>query len=482
MRTTRLPHIIFWIFSVVVFSKIAWYDLRVYLPPEVRREFMTACFAVWVFAHGAVYLPVALPMLRQFNRVALAWVVAVIPYFAMGILEGRVNVFLLGDLARYSLALGYLLFGLWAVRNVSARTILIAMASSLATWMVVRTVLHLVFAKGTIRYGLHWEVMLVCILIAFAGVAEGRRFGVVLVSLAGTLAGTIAGQTRAVLLGTAIAGSVIGAWTVTAARSRWPSSFRMGAAAGFAVALAVAPMILPAPAFRRINLTQIGADTDTKRLAEIAADGAAAAAGEDAAAQEGPSQARSFRSIDLDDARLRVALDRWEEAIADGGLSMDVRVAEASYFIALMSRDNKSRLLGAGGGEFVTVTVPEGERIVRGAHNTYVTLLFRHGVIFGTFLALLVSFYGLPTLIGRLATAPLAEWYVLLIALVSYRLAAVAMAQFHQGLFDDPIVFLSMAIASNLRSSSVGAGPEPDRLPTTNAAQVGPTGSSSSVR
>ena len=51
MKTARFSRSVFWAFCLVVFSKIVWYDLRVYVPEDGRRDFMTTCFAIWILAH-----------------------------------------------------------------------------------------------------------------------------------------------------------------------------------------------------------------------------------------------------------------------------------------------------------------------------------------------------------------------------------------------------------------------------------------------
>jgi hypothetical protein len=92
------------------------------------------------------------------------------------------------------------------------------------------------------------------------------------------------------------------------------------------------------------------------------------------------------------------------------------------------------------------VAEPNGpQRIVRAPHNTAVALLYRHGLPIGAGLLLFLSLYGLRSNIRDIAETVSIEWRVLLIGLVAYRLAAIVLAQFHQGLFDDPFVMMSIA-------------------------------------
>ena len=132
----RFATAVFWTFCFVLFSKIGWYDLRVYMDPDQRREFMRLAFAVWVLAQGAVWLPVARPMLRQFNWLAALWFLLISPYFIIGIINGNFGIDMIADAVRYALPVGYLLFGLLMFRTLPIRTILTAIISSLAVWVV----------------------------------------------------------------------------------------------------------------------------------------------------------------------------------------------------------------------------------------------------------------------------------------------------------------------------------------------------------
>src|SRR5690606_384440 len=92
----RFPEILFWAFCLIVFSKIVWYDIRVYWPAADRRDIMTTFYTGWIAAQGLVYLPILVQLLRQFRPAVLVFVAAVTPYLLLGALEGRINVFLFG--------------------------------------------------------------------------------------------------------------------------------------------------------------------------------------------------------------------------------------------------------------------------------------------------------------------------------------------------------------------------------------------------
>src|SRR5690606_35427603 len=144
---------------------------------------------------------------------------------------------------------------------------------------------------------------------------------------------------------------------------------------------------------------------------------------------------------------LKTAKDRWETAVAGRSLSFGSRAAEASYFLREMTSNWSALLLGSGGGGHITIETPSAERMVRGAHVTYVTLLYRHGIVLGAILIWFVAIFGLPKNIRQYREAEDVHVRILLGALISYRLAAAGIAVHHQGLFDDPLVFLSIAFA-----------------------------------
>src|SRR5690606_16973450 len=135
-------------------SKIVWYDVRVYWPAADRRDLMTNFYAGWIAAQCLVYLPILFPLLKQFRPAVLVFVGTVAPYLLLGALDGRINLFLIGDFARYGASVGFLLFSLWAVKNVPVRTMLTAILTTMIIYFVVRLGLHLFLADGgRMRFG-----------------------------------------------------------------------------------------------------------------------------------------------------------------------------------------------------------------------------------------------------------------------------------------------------------------------------------------
>ncbi|HEU4987516.1 MAG TPA: hypothetical protein VFT89_10670, partial [Rhizobiaceae bacterium] len=170
----KFSEILFWAFCLVVFSKIVWYDVRVYWPAADRRDIMTSLYAGWIAAQGLVYLPILFPLLKQLRPAVLVFVGTVAPYLLLGALDGRINLFLIGDFARYGASVGFLLFSLWAVKNVPARAMLTAILTTMAIYFVLRLGLHLFLAEGgRMRFGRDWEVLLSTILVASAAMARG---------------------------------------------------------------------------------------------------------------------------------------------------------------------------------------------------------------------------------------------------------------------------------------------------------------------
>lgn len=537
----QTPKLLFSAFCFIVFSKIVWYDLRVYWPAAEHRDVTTAGFMVWIIlqliVYGVAFRPIARETRRNWRPLAI-WVGLVSPYFLIGALQGRFGLFYVGDIARYGLALGFFLGFSLALRLLGRRTTIQAVVASLATCIVIRTVVHLTLgAPGQIRYGVPWEVFLLLFVVAGAMVLEGRRLWAALTVIALLCTIFTLGLSRSILLGSFLGTLVTAALIAT--RTRVPKR-KIALVTSFASAAAIIPLVFPTYAMRRLDITAALTSTDFGLLAEAASDfladpppqeappprqsepgdslplisrsspatpappppdeepgtarvspppaargapatdgGGANIAGEarspgaqleaqasaeqgrraiaEAAAtqEESTPQAPSLQAL----SRLDHARSRWETSIGSGGRSMSTRIAESAYFLEELHASPSLLLFGVGAGWSVNLDLRFGSRIVRGAHNTFLTLLFRHGLVLGSLLVLIVVCYGLRANLAAIEPSP--QWSaVFLIALVAYRVAAVTMANLHQGLIDDPLVFLSIAAATTPQRN-YGEGPGP---------------------
>src|SRR5690606_23384751 len=144
-------------------------------------------------------------LLRQMRPAVLLFILAIAPYLLLGLIEGRLNILLLGDFARYGMSAGFFLFALWAVKNVPARTMVRALATVLLFYIVIRIGLHLwLSGSRTIRYGREWEVILVTILIASSFLFSGLRYVLLLVGITAIIALEAFGITRSLVFGFAV--------------------------------------------------------------------------------------------------------------------------------------------------------------------------------------------------------------------------------------------------------------------------------------
>lgn len=432
--SSRVHNSLFVLFCSIVFSKIVWYDIRVYIPAAERRAFLTDGHLLWILAQYACFAVMALPLLRVARdlwRVIAFWVAMLVPYFVIGLLDDRASLtFMAGDVARYGLPVGFLVFFAHAARTLDGRTILVSLATILGVCVATRTIIHLeISGDALMRYGLTWEVFLVCLAVAAGAMARSWRLLLLALGLCALAAVFAGGLFRAMLLGSAIAG------VATAALGWWSVPGRRLPVAALAV-VAVAAMLFPTIFRVQDSGRLLLARTITATVPPVT-DQAADLAGPGEEVEETPS-------------RLQLAKERWERAVIRGSLSLEIRISETLYFIEVMRQDLRLLLFGPGAGWSVTLDTAGGEEpVVRGAHNTYVTLAFRHGLLFGLPLIAFVLCYGLRENLRQIVSAPSVHWRVLLIALVGYRVTAAIMAHFRQGLFDDPIVFLSIALATS---------------------------------
>jgi hypothetical protein len=222
----------------------------------------------------------------------------------------------------------------------------------------------------------------------------------------------------------------------------------------------LAPALFPAQTMSRLSVAGTVTTSDRALLAGALRDLATSGAGADSPGvpASGPGVDPASRQPSNGASARDRALYRWEAAVAGQTASLDSRITESLYFIEETRSSVRNLLFGAGAGWSVSIVASrQGElRVVRGAHNTYVTLVFRHGLVFGLPLIVFVLVFGLRRHLRQWRDAASPEWAVLLLALLAYRGAATIMAVFHQGLFDDPLVFLSIAAATTLPAPTGG--------------------------
>lgn len=444
---------LFVVFLSILLSKILWYDLRLLWPVSDHRDITTWLYAIWVLLQIAFYLSISSSVFRQrIPNAVLIWITLVIPYFLIGVIENRTGVFFAGDVARYSLPIGFIIYLTFFVGKIPVKFINRTIIIIIASFTIGRTLIHLsINWGGFIRYGVEWEVFLPILLAAFVFLMRGWRLVAVLLGICILSGALVIGQTRSLLAGIAIGVVAVSLLSLFRSTATAGAKARTIISAAAALVIVAAPMVIPSRMFDRISIYRILDDTEARSSNARQRDRPSVEAPAEMQYPSGSVESRERRELvgnPPSSPALQAAKLRWEAAIKNGDHTLDVRFAEARYFLTRMSEDTASFLLGSGAGGAIEVELPSAsERIVRGAHNTFVTLLYRHGVVLGTLLILFVSFYGLWTNFRQLMGAADPEWRILLIALISYRISAFFMAQLHQGLFDDPLVFLSMAIA-----------------------------------
>jgi hypothetical protein len=469
--------VLFWVFCFVLFAKIGWYDLRAYLPLDERRQFITLSFVGWVIAQGLVWLPVSIQMLRSFNFVAALWCAFIAPYFILGILNGNTNAELIRDIVRYALPLGYLLFGLVIFRHVSLKNIFIAMLVTLSFWIVARTIIHLMITERTLRYGLQWEVFLPSLLIPLAYYARGWKLLAVLALFIAAMWIFMLGQTRASLLGVAASTSMCGLFAFYYLRKNFKSAIILGCVSLFAVIIALAPMFTGLGGKARLNAAaalnettfiesndgtavqnntaedDIGETTQEPQTDKARLNAAAALdettfieSNDGTAVQNNTAEKDMGETTQEPQTDAETALLQWEQAIARGGRSLDTRITEANYFLALTNESVVSMILGTGAGTKQSVSIPGGkERIVRAPHVTYAMVFYRHGYVVGTAMIVFLLLYGVRQHLRQLDGSR--EERLLAMGFLAYRASIAVIAFLHQGIIDDPIFFLSIAMA-----------------------------------
>lgn len=441
--------VLFWVFCFVLFAKIGWYDLRSYLPLDERRQFITLSFAGWVIAQGLVWLPVSIQMLRSFNFAAALWCAFIAPYFILGILNGNVNAELIRDIVRYALPLGYLLFGLVIFRHVSLKNIFSAMLVTLSFWILARTIIHLLITERTLRYGLQWEVFLPSLFIPLAYYMRGWKLLAVLILFIAVIWIFLLGQTRASLLGVAASTSMCGLFALYYLRRNFGSAIILGCVSLIAIMIALAPMFTDLGGKARLNAAAAVNETtflkseDEKNNKKANKEENSDLKTIDEIENLEKKVVETTQELQTDAER---ALLQWEQAIARGGRSLDTRITEANYFLALTNESVVSKIFGTGAGTKQSVSVPGGkERIVRAPHVTYAMIFYRHGYVVGMAMIVFLLFYGVRQHLYQLNGSR--EERLLAMSFLAYRAAIAVIAMLHQGIIDDPMFFLSIAMA-----------------------------------
>lgn len=423
----RTAKVLFWVACLVIFSKIVWYDLGSYYPlSEDRRAFSTICHAAWIIAQFAIFLTVLPKLFRQISAPVIFWTLAAMPYFILGLVYGRFGVFFIGDVARYALPIGWMLLFSLLLPRLSGSDILKALIGSLLLCVVVRNGLHLIFTNGRMRYGRHYEIMLVGLLLLLPAVVSRKHLiSIAIVAVAVPLS-MMLGNTRVII------GGIVGVALLTAAFAFFDARFARYQAEATAASASIL-IILSGIALTghlpgldsRMDIAKGPAHRTLVQLASISSD---------------------LPTV----SEKELARREWEKALRSAGpRTIYDRIAEARYFLVAMTATPLNFWLGAGSGDSVTINLSAGnDRVVRGAHNTAVTLLHRHGAILGPLLILFAALYGLPANFRQYLNAPSAAWRIILASVISYRMMVILLSQFHQGMFDDPIVFLSIALST----------------------------------
>ena len=303
------------------------------------------------------------------------------------------------------------------MKTLPIRTILIALMVSLAVNLTLRTALHIFVSEGPMRYGLHWEALLPFLLISLALLHGARRYFLVLTAIVLVAIIFQLGQTRALLLGVVAGAGILAMFALYSLKKNKIPAVRMGIAAVTAIVVIMGPMLMPTGG--RINLASA---FETTADAEMECEGG---------------------------GKGSTAKEEWEVAIACGGLGMETRLAEAKYFLELVANDFTKLIIGVGAGRSDSVTLSDdSERVVRGPHVTYANFIYRHGIFLGVLISLMLVFYGLWPNLRQVVFLGNSDLRLLILSLVAYRLSASAMAIFHQGLIDDPFIFLAIAIST----------------------------------
>lgn len=409
----------------VILSKLAWYDLRIYEGAENRADALNQMTIVWSLAQFALFVALFPVALRSVTRPVLVFAALVAPYFVIGLAVNGVSFNSIKDLVRYALPIGYALAFTWAATTFSARQVFATLAAVIAGLVALRLGLHLLVGDGRIRYGMHWEVFLLAAIVSFAIVRGGRTAWTAAIAGAIVTAVFAVGGSRALMLG----------------------SFLTAGLAPLVYAFVRFRSVLSPPAMTAIGAVMLVSLLAVSPWSPFA--GGRLDVGQAISQTEVPTTVATDPNLPgaaVDE--LELARQQWSESIGDGDLSINSRIHEGIYFLTLMRQDPRTFWLGAGAGQFVTVDARGQERVVRGAHNTTVTLLYRHGIVLGTALVLFFALYGLRSHWVQMTRSDDALVQSLLLSLIVYRVAVMVLAQFHQAWFDDPLVWLSIAIAA----------------------------------
>lgn len=418
----RPVRVMLWLFCIIVLSKILWYDLRDVLLPSDRREFLTAAQIFWVVLQAFLMLFCYRSLLRNITTPAFIWAAISAPYFFVGIFSNGFNAFFLNDLARYGLPFFWICFFSWIGKRLSLAEITKVFCVVLSGYMIIRLGVFFILTADDMEYGRHWELLVTVFLVSSALVA-GRRIGFLTVYLVISSSIICLGGGRALVAGIATSGI---AAVVLATFTLGPRVIGTGARAIPAlvsIAIVLAFFAL-APASR-----DIGFGNDIYSEASEQVDGGA----------------WSVSGL----------TNKWIESVNNGKGTLDTRYWEMKRFLAITISNPSHFWLGVGAGHSETINVRGDERIVRGSHNTYVTLLFRHGFIIGTAIIIFVCAFGLRQNWYDFNHNPDINHRAVLLALLSYRSSIIILSLLHQGLFDDPFIWFAIVLSNINRSTTL---------------------------
>lgn len=446
----------FLVFCTIVLSYAGWYDLRIYAMGAARRSALYDMLTLWVLAQFLLFF-LTLPALAR-NIIVPAWVwgLASLPYFIVGLFDRNFTPDLWNDIARYSLPLGWVVYSAWSLKHLSGRQVLTIVFGALLAFVLIRTPLHTLLSHSArIRYGTHWELFLVAALSLFPFFMPKRYLLLASAAILIVVVTFLGGQTRTLIFGTvviaglgALAGIITTGWR--------PLALAPAIIAMLAAGLPMTP--LTSQWLPRLDITEVV----TAASSDAPAPPSPAKPATTAPEQQGqvPKTVQSSSATNSCDTQLNAIHKRWQDAVVGGDLSLNARFAESDYFLKRMTCDPRTFWFGGGAGSSVLIKIGDYVRPVRGAHNTYVTLLYRHGVIFGSILILFVALYGLRKNWMQFRATEDPAWKVLLLSLMAYRLVVIPLSTLHQGLFDDPIVWLGIVIAAINPVPSAGSIPD----------------------
>ncbi|GEM_PF-2253960 len=428
MQNEKADHLqfdrsVFVLFCAIVFSKVVWYDLRVYFETPDRRDVLTMMYLAWVLAQFFCCLTLTRKLLKHISAPFLIWASIVLIYFMVGLAHNGFTSYLANDIARYGLPLGWLLVFSWALKCLPPRLIVATILGCLIVAVFLRLGIHELVSDGRVRFGRHWEIWLIVAAVALGAISKGPwSIAALVVGISVLCMIFWIGNTRVVLVGSLLAS------IVCVAVIKWIWRDKGSSVRSFMVMISVVTTcafgLSPFAPSDRLNILSAFTEDQFEELG-------------------------SKPGVVLPDAEhslLDVSRLNWISSVSRGDMSLDGRFWEAAYFFARTFESPARLVFGAGAGASEQVEINDNIRVVRGAHVTPVTLLYRHGLLFGSaIMALLVLWSVRGTYcIARYAREPEARFLGL--TLLAYIISIMPLTMLHQGGFDDPLVFLAVAI------------------------------------